>query len=416
MPKAKKSSPKQLEEENKKLKKQLAELEREQKVSKGKKPTSWLRVVVMSLLLGASATLLVVGQLLFWAGRTITNTDAYVSTVAPLIAQPAVQQAVATEFTERVFEQVDVQTIITDALPEKAAFLATPLTTQIKNYTYSTALKIVESPKLANLWEQVNRKQHEAIMALIRSDASTDGTINLNEVYSAVSAELKNTPLKALADKQLPSKIGEIKLLSSNRLKVAHNIVVNLPLYRMLSIGLFLVFFAVAIWVSTRKRRTLITAMIIYTVLLTLLAVSIRLAKSIVLGKVAPEFQSAVSESWRVIVKPLYQQIAATGILAIIVALGAYLSGPYTSAKRLQNRFADLFDGNVHGLIFGDKNPAWSRWIGRHIRVFYTVILLGSLVVLVVAPISTGRVVATTGLTILLMAVVRLIASPPSKQ
>ena len=70
-----------------------------------------------------AALLIVVASLLapfaigaLWAERTITETDLFVETLAPLVDDPAVQQTVATEVSSALIEAIDAQTRVEQAL------------------------------------------------------------------------------------------------------------------------------------------------------------------------------------------------------------------------------------------------------------------------------------------------------------
>src|SRR6266702_4631061 len=102
-------------------------------------------------------TLLVVGCLLaifsvliIWVRAELLNTDVYVNTMAPLASSPAVQNAIATDISNQVSAKVDVQAKVRDALPPSAASLAAPLASQLKNFTYDAAKRVVSSDRFQN--------------------------------------------------------------------------------------------------------------------------------------------------------------------------------------------------------------------------------------------------------------------------
>src|SRR5512139_3518653 len=83
-----------------------------------------------------------------WASTELSDTDAYVETVAPLADDPAVQTAIANEITTVVFDNIDVRGLTTDALDTLAAqpnvpprvadalpALAVPITNGVQSFT-----------------------------------------------------------------------------------------------------------------------------------------------------------------------------------------------------------------------------------------------------------------------------------------
>ena len=124
------------------------EIERSPRSDKGprwRRIASWALVVLASLLA-------VVSVMVVFARNQLLNTDAYVSTVAPLATNPAIQTQIATRVSDGLVTRTDLSHRVKDALPAKAGFLVTPITTEVQNATYSIALKLVQSPNFEQLW------------------------------------------------------------------------------------------------------------------------------------------------------------------------------------------------------------------------------------------------------------------------
>src|SRR5689334_4629672 len=108
---------------NEKLLAENRELEKELKrQEKSHAPNSVWRKLAIALCITAAAVILVVGNVFFWAGNTIINTDRYVETVQPLLQDKEIQLAIADYTTTQLFKQVDVNQVVQNALPEKAQF------------------------------------------------------------------------------------------------------------------------------------------------------------------------------------------------------------------------------------------------------------------------------------------------------
>ena len=70
---------------------------------------SWVLIVVGSLLVPVSVTSL-------WLNRTITDTDRYVETVAPLIRDQDIQRAIEARLEKVLYAQVDIQAEVANVL------------------------------------------------------------------------------------------------------------------------------------------------------------------------------------------------------------------------------------------------------------------------------------------------------------
>src|SRR3984957_1961675 len=68
---------------------------------------SWVLIVLASLLIPISV-------ISVWAIRTVTNTDQYVSTMAPLARNPVIIDQLANRTTEALFSSHTVQNKVTD--------------------------------------------------------------------------------------------------------------------------------------------------------------------------------------------------------------------------------------------------------------------------------------------------------------
>src|ERR1700744_5241036 len=73
--------------------------------------SAWVLVVLASILIPISV-------ISVWAIRTVTDTDQYVDTMAPLATNPVIQQGLATRATDALFSTQIVQDKVTQALPK----------------------------------------------------------------------------------------------------------------------------------------------------------------------------------------------------------------------------------------------------------------------------------------------------------
>ena len=155
-----------------------------------------VRQIVAAILVVIAAlgvTLSVVGV---WAGRTTLNTDRWVETVTPLDKDPAVRAAVSTYMTDQVFNTLNVDQRVKEALPPKASFLASPLSGQVRGFVQGSVNKVLASEQFAQLWPEINRVAHTQVMAILNNDSkvvrSSGDTVTLNllPVVNQVLVEL----------------------------------------------------------------------------------------------------------------------------------------------------------------------------------------------------------------------------------
>ncbi len=152
--------------------------------------------IILIVLAGVLAPISTMG---LWLRSQVTDTDKYVRTVQPLVSDPAIQNFVADRVTQRLFEEVDVQTAIQDALPERAAFLSGALTSGLQTLVREATLRVVESDQFAQLWTSANRLAHEQMVAVLTGKSSNvistkDGVVSLDlsGIANEVVSQLKS--------------------------------------------------------------------------------------------------------------------------------------------------------------------------------------------------------------------------------
>ncbi len=65
--------------------------------------------------------------------------------MTPLASDPAIQTAVAKRVSDKLIAETDLQQRVKNALPARAGFLATPITSGVENVTDQIALQFVQS-------------------------------------------------------------------------------------------------------------------------------------------------------------------------------------------------------------------------------------------------------------------------------
>lgn len=394
--------------ENKQLVESLASSSDTAK-STGKSRWRSLAVVILIIL---SAVLLFAGNIFFWAGNTIAKTDRYIETVTPLIDNAAIQKAVASYATQEIYSNVDVEPYITEALPPRAAFLAPTLTQQLQKQTQSVLTKVVASPKFKQVWVDTQTNAHQRFVK-IATNYTGDGTIRLNNLYQYLSGELKSTPLSFLANKQLPSRVGNIQVAQVKWLPFAHQLVTKIDTWRILAISLLVITTAGAILLSRKRRQTTIALGLMYAGIMFLTLVSVRIGREVASGQVASEYQLAISNAYQIIAHQLVVQTFVLMLAGLLVALIAWISGPSRSAQAITRRVNTLLAGHAHKALFSKENTV-TIWLGAHKRVIqwvYTAILAAIMLFSRLTPLS---LVLFAALMLLGVLIVELLAAPLS--
>ena len=107
-----------------------------------------------------------------WAITTVTKTDKYVATMAPLARNPVIVDHLATKATDVLFSSHIVQDKVTAALPAKANSIVKPVEAQVRTYVHGLALRFFESEQFGKLWDGLNRHTHSAVVDILTGKQS----------------------------------------------------------------------------------------------------------------------------------------------------------------------------------------------------------------------------------------------------
>ena len=172
-----------------------------------------------------SGVLVVVGCLLvpvaataWWARATVSDSDRFVATLAPVADEPAVQRLVEDQLVTQVMAWVDeqelaersVEALVAQGVPPRLAaalsLLAEPLRDRLQERVTQVARTVVESAEFSSAVEGSLRTVHEQLVEIITSDldesellaAAPDGTLRIS------LATLSNTVRGLLVEAGVP--------------------------------------------------------------------------------------------------------------------------------------------------------------------------------------------------------------------
>ena len=104
--------------------------------------------------------------------------------MAPVAEQPAVQEAVAVYATDAIFNGLQVNTRIKDALPSQLSILAAPITKAVHDFTLSRMQTFTASQTFQDLWVKSLTVAHTGFIRVVRNEAPNvavvDGNVQLN--------------------------------------------------------------------------------------------------------------------------------------------------------------------------------------------------------------------------------------------
>jgi hypothetical protein len=174
-----------------------------------------LRSALSAVLLALSCLLVPFGTLAAWAAYGLADTGRYVTTMAPLAADPSVREAVADTVGDGILRAVDQHMDVRPAggTPAGGGSLRPFVRDAVRSFTQTEAFRLA--------WDTGNRVTHDAVLRALREeeDDATAGrpvTVDLAPVTDQVKRQLTrdHVPLAA----RIPVEHTAVSVLPASRL------------------------------------------------------------------------------------------------------------------------------------------------------------------------------------------------------
>jgi hypothetical protein len=371
-------------------------------------------LVIVASVLAPIATLGV------WLRTEITDTGRYVETVEPLVSDPVVQTFVADRVTDRLFQEVDVQGAIEQALPERAAFVSSALTTGLQTVVREATLRVVQSDQFAQLWTAANRLAHEQLVAVLTGESSgvittKDGVVSLDlsGIASEVVNRLRDRGIGLFDSVNLQSGQFTVEIFQSDvitRVQVAFDLFDTVA--TVLPWVVVLLFAAGILLWPNRRRGALWSAVGLSIGMMTLL-LALAIGRSVYLGAVPSSVipGDVAAAFFDTLVRFLRQAARALLAVGVVALLACLVLGPGTNAQRLRGWVGRMLgrvgdEAEERGVQFGPVGA----WVGRNIVALRIAVAVVAAIVLVAWDQPTATVVFVTAIvTLLALAVIEVV-------
>jgi hypothetical protein len=308
----------------------------------------WRRALVAILVI-VSVVLVPLAGLSIWVRNLVLDTNHYVDTVAPLAHNRAITDLVAERATNRLFQQVDVEAQAKDALPERAQFLAGPISSGVQTFTHDAAQRVLATEQFATVWKEANRRAHAQVVKLLTGEGKNIAVKNdkvVLDLSAVIDEEVKRldqrgvTVFDSVAKKQ---KNLQVELFDAGQLKKARSAVHLLDRLRIVLVVLVFVLLGAALALSGNRRRTLMRWALGVVIAMAVTAALLALGRSAYLS--VAKNHDAAGAAFDILVRYLRNGIRTIAALGIIVALAAFLSGPSRVAVRIREGAKSLVGG-----------------------------------------------------------------------
>ena len=291
------------------------------------------RIIAARILLVLGVLLLVVSILSTYVKREALDSGEFRNTAQQLIADPAIQEAVAAQMTDAL-ANVDFTGSLEAKLPTNLQPLASPIAGLAQGFVGTAAQNLLARPRIQDAFVEAAVLSQTQFVKVLRGETTAVDTSNGDVVLDIRPLVLKLGDrfgfVSNLADK-IPPDAGQVTILEADNLDTAQKIT-----HWLEQVANFIWIFAVAAWVAAiwlvrGRRRQEVRSLGFGLVAVGLLVLVVRwlAGKYVVDQLVATDsMRPAVHSAWQIIT----QSLAAAGwvalVVGILVAAGAWLVGP----------------------------------------------------------------------------------------
>jgi hypothetical protein len=345
----------------------------------------WRRRTVKALLaLGALLAFLSVFAI--WVERQALDTGEWVNTSGRLIRDATIRSALSEYLVEQIYENVDVERKVEEALPGDTKELAGPASSGLRQVAGPGVEKVLETGTAQGLWETANRTAHEQLMAVLENKKESVNTangevkLNLGNLLTNLAGQVGLG--KSLAE-EIPPDSGNITILKSEQLKTAQDIVIAIKgLALLLSILTFLVF-GLAIYLTQGGRWVTVLFSGVALIIAALLVLVLRqVAGGIVVDQLVKQenVKPAAEAAWSIGTSLMVSIATTIIVVGVFFGISGWLSSPTGAARGTRRVLAPALDRYLpycYGglvLILGIYLLTAS---GVGLRTFLTVVVLG---------------------------------------
>jgi hypothetical protein len=399
-----------------------------------KRKRGWGWTVLATVLIVIGAVLAPVAVVASWAKVQLTDTDSFVATYAPLANDPGVQSYVTDQAVAVVEENVDIPGVVSQVFDGIASLGTGPAATKaleslkgpaaqgIVSLIHSTVGTFVASDAFAEVWQQALRRSHTQLIATMQNDPKAavaigeNGSvgIQLGPIIDRVKVLLVQRGLTFAS--QIPSVDRTITVAQNSSLP-------TIQLFYGLAVAagawlpwIALLFLAAGVLVARRRALALVWASVALAIGMIVIVAGIGIGRLVFVGSVSPSLiPSGVARTvFDTVTTAMKDTGVAVLVLAIVVAVVAWYSGPFAVSRRLRGFFGAGVTwvreaAERHGISTGRTG----EWIyAQRALLRAAVAVIASVVLLFLRPLSAGLIIWTLVIAALVIAILELVQRP----
>jgi hypothetical protein len=392
------------------------------------------RTPVATLLIVIGCLLAPVAVVAVWTANQVSDTSRYVANVEPLVHNPAIQNALTDKVTNQITSHLNVTgyadqaaaLLTSKGLPRVGTLLRTfapPIASAIAGFVHSQVHKIVTGPRFARNWVQVNTVAHREIVKALsgRGGAVTISngqvTIDLAPFIDIAKRDIAARGLTII--NKLPAIHPTLTLFSAKYLVKAQTLYRLINDLKIVLPILALLLIAVGVYVARGHRRALIGAGLGFAASMLLLGAGLLIFRGIYLNSVPNSVlpADAAAALFDTFVRFIKDALRTLLVLGLVVAAGAFITGPSVTAVRTR---AAVASGFAWVRKIGERGGVSTGPVGRWTYAHRTGLRISAVALAAVIFVFWGRptalvVILLVVLLLVVLGLIELIGRPPTR-
>lgn len=371
------------------------------------------RAFVSALCIVVAAILVPTSIVAGWARVQLVEEDAFVSTLAPLVDDPAVQALIVDETMAAITEQVDFAQLTANVfdgiadlgLPPRAVqalgLLQAPAAEGLENLVDQTVTRVVRSDAFADVWATATRAAHRALTAAATSDGgglvvqTPDGVgIQLGAVVERVKQNLLDrgvgvAQLIPAVDRVVVIGTGENLAAIRTGYALASTLGWWLPVITLALFGL-------GILIARRRSTAVLGVGLAFAIGAGSLALGLSVGTAAV-GIVAGDLglsAAALEVIYQQMVGAMQQTALVLILLGVVIAVIGWLMGGSAAATGVRSATGALNrSARTRLAARGLDTGGFGAWLGRYRVLVRTLIaVFGVIWLIALRPLSAGDI------------------------
>ena len=370
-----------------------------------------------------------VSVLAVWVANEVSNTDRYVATMEPLVHNPAIQNALTNRISAEITARLNVTSYTDQAaaalsdrgLPRAGALLksvAPSIASGAAGFVHSQVHKIVTGPRFAQAWVRANTVVHQELVKALSGQGGNSVSVKNGQVVvglgpfiDVVKQDLVKRGFTLVS--KVPAVNPTLTLFSAKYLvkaqsayRLINNLKIVLPILTLLLLAL-------GVFAARGRRRALIGAGLGLAASMLVPGVGLFIFRGIYLGNVPASVlpADAAAALFDTLVRFIKVGLRTVLVAGLVVAAGAFLTGPSATAVWIRGAFARGLGRVRHAGVHTGPAGTWTYAHRKALRI--CAVVLAALVFVFWGQPTAAAVIGIAVVLLVVLGLIELIGGRP---